>query len=132
MSIILPSLYSELETDAMPLILSHLKEVKYLNQIVLGLDVANEQQYRQGDGSSQKQFIKDGISRLSFFGFPSVGELDARIESSVVVVGFIVQERCCPWLFEPSSTTTLAKKTIPTTIIVANKDLSVDKDSRRK
>jgi len=46
MSIILPSLFSELETDAMPLILSHLKEVKYLNQIVVGLDVANEQQYR--------------------------------------------------------------------------------------
>lgn len=46
MSLILPSLYSELETDAMPLILSHLKEVKYLNQIVIGLDAATEKQYR--------------------------------------------------------------------------------------
>lgn len=46
MSLILPSLYSELETDAMPLILSHLKEVKYLSQIVIGLDMADEGQYR--------------------------------------------------------------------------------------
>lgn len=46
MSLILPSLYSELETDAMPLIVDHLKEVKYLSQIVVGLDAANESQYR--------------------------------------------------------------------------------------
>lgn len=46
MSLILPSLYSELETAAMPLILSELKQVNYLSQIVIGLDVADEQQYR--------------------------------------------------------------------------------------
>ena len=46
MSLILPSLYSELETDAMPLIVKHLKDVKYLSQIVVGLDVADESQYR--------------------------------------------------------------------------------------
>lgn len=54
MSLILPSLYSELETDAMPLILSHLKEVKYLAQIVVGLDAADENQYRQS-----LEFFKD-------------------------------------------------------------------------
>ncbi len=46
MSLILPSLYSELETHAMPLIVGHLQSVKYLSQIVIGLDMADEQQYR--------------------------------------------------------------------------------------
>jgi len=47
MGLILPCLFSELETDAMPLILSHLKEVPYLKQIVIGLDRASEEQYRE-------------------------------------------------------------------------------------
>jgi glucosyl-3-phosphoglycerate synthase len=46
MGLILPCLYSELETEAMPNILEHLKQVPYLSQIVIGLDRANEQQYR--------------------------------------------------------------------------------------
>jgi len=46
MGLILPCLYSELETEAMPNILKHLKEVPYLSQIVIGLDRADEQQYR--------------------------------------------------------------------------------------
>ena len=36
LGLILPSLYSELEGEAMPLIISELKEVPYLNQIVIG------------------------------------------------------------------------------------------------
>jgi len=47
MSLILPSLYSELETHAMPLIVGHLQSVKYLSQIVVGLDMATEDQYRK-------------------------------------------------------------------------------------
>lgn len=46
MGLILPCLYSELETEAMPNILEHLKQVPYLSQIVIGLDRADEQQYR--------------------------------------------------------------------------------------
>src|SRR5210317_341754 len=46
MALILPCLYSELETEAMPLILSHLKQVPYLKQIIIGLDRATEAQYR--------------------------------------------------------------------------------------
>ncbi len=46
MSLILPCLYSELETDAMPNILKHLKEVPYLSEIIIGLDRATEEQYR--------------------------------------------------------------------------------------
>ncbi|MGP4845580.1 glycosyl transferase [Marinobacter sp. 1Y8] len=45
MALILPCLYSELETDAMPRILEHLKQVPYLSEIVIGLDRATEEQY---------------------------------------------------------------------------------------
>lgn len=46
MGIILPSLYSELQTDALPNIVKKLKDVPYLNQIVIGLDRSNEEEYR--------------------------------------------------------------------------------------
>lgn len=45
-TLILPSLYSELETPALANIIDHLSEVPYLNQIVIGLDRADEQQFR--------------------------------------------------------------------------------------
>ncbi|MEL0629928.1 glycosyl transferase [Psychromonas aquatilis] len=47
MGLILPSLYSELEGEAFPDIVDHLAEVPYLSQIVIGLDRATEDQYRQ-------------------------------------------------------------------------------------
>jgi glucosyl-3-phosphoglycerate synthase len=46
MSLILPSLFSELEGDALPNIVNHLTQADYLNEIVIGLDRANEKQYR--------------------------------------------------------------------------------------
>lgn len=46
MAVLLPSLYSELEGEALPKIIDHIKEVPYLSQIVIGLDRANEDQYR--------------------------------------------------------------------------------------
>lgn len=52
-SLILPCLYSELETDAMPKILSELSKVPYLHRIIIGLDRANEAQYRHA-----KEFFK--------------------------------------------------------------------------
>ena len=45
-SLILPSLYSELEGDALPNILTELAKVPYLHRIVIGLDRADEKQYR--------------------------------------------------------------------------------------
>ena len=47
MGLLLPSLFSELETEAMPKILDEVKKVPYLSQIVIGLDRANEAQYRE-------------------------------------------------------------------------------------
>ena len=52
-TLILPCLYSELEGDAMPHILKELADVKYLHRIIIGLDAANESQYRHA-----KKFFK--------------------------------------------------------------------------
>lgn len=46
MTLVLPSLYSELEGPALPNIVKELSKVDYLNEIVIGLDQADEQQYR--------------------------------------------------------------------------------------
>ncbi|EEB77282.1 MAG: glycosyl transferase [Halioglobus sp.] len=47
MGLILPSLYSELEGDALPAILEELRHAGYLSEIVIGLDRADESQYRE-------------------------------------------------------------------------------------
>ncbi len=46
LGLLLPSLYSELETDALPNIIERIKAVPYLTEIVIGLDRADEDQYR--------------------------------------------------------------------------------------
>ena len=46
MGIVLPSLYSELATKALPKIISELQKVPYLSQIVIGLDRANQSEYQ--------------------------------------------------------------------------------------
>lgn len=46
MGLILPSLFSELEGDALPDIVDHIAEIPYLSEIVIGLDRASEDQYR--------------------------------------------------------------------------------------
>lgn len=47
MSLVLPSLYSELEGEALANIVNELSQVDYLSEIVIGLDRADEQQYRK-------------------------------------------------------------------------------------
>ncbi len=44
MELILPCLYSELEGEALPNIVSEISKTKYLNHIIIGLDKANETQ----------------------------------------------------------------------------------------
>ncbi|MGB2079800.1 MAG: glycosyl transferase [Vibrio sp.] len=46
MGLILPSLFSELEGEALPKIVQELKQVPYLSQIVIGLDRASQEQYQ--------------------------------------------------------------------------------------
>lgn len=52
-TLILPCLYSELETDAMPRIVAELSKVTYLHRIIIGLDRADEAQFRKA-----QQFFK--------------------------------------------------------------------------
>ena len=54
-TLVLPSLFSELEGPALPRILDELAEVPYLHRIVIGLDRADEEQYR---------FAREFFSRL--------------------------------------------------------------------
>jgi glucosyl-3-phosphoglycerate synthase len=44
--LVLPSLYSELEGTALDNIIKHLQKVPYLSEVIIGLDRANEQEYR--------------------------------------------------------------------------------------
>ena len=46
MGLLLPSLFSELEGDALPNIIQQLKTVPYLSEIVIGLDRADLEQYK--------------------------------------------------------------------------------------
>ncbi len=46
MGLILPSLFSELEGEALPHIVDELTQVPYLQQVVIGLDRADREQYR--------------------------------------------------------------------------------------
>lgn len=46
MSVILPSLFSELEGEALPHIVDELQHADYLSEIVIGLDRASEEEYR--------------------------------------------------------------------------------------
>lgn len=47
MTLVLPSLFSELQGEALPNIVNELSKVKYLSEIVIGLDRANKNQYRE-------------------------------------------------------------------------------------
>ncbi|MEO0973025.1 MAG: glycosyl transferase, partial [Pseudomonadota bacterium] len=47
LGLVLPSLYSELQQPALATIVDELQHVNYLNQVVVGLDRANELQYRE-------------------------------------------------------------------------------------
>lgn len=47
MALLLPCLYSELEGPAMPRIVEELKKVKYLKQVIVGLDKADPDQFRK-------------------------------------------------------------------------------------
>ena len=78
MGLLLPSLFSELETKAMPQILSEIKKVPYLSEIVIGLDRASKDEYCEAlsffDELPQHHRVlwNDG---------PRLRELDAELKS---------------------------------------------------
>jgi glucosyl-3-phosphoglycerate synthase len=50
LGLILPCLYSELETTAMPRIIEQLCHIPYLNQLIIGLDCATQEEYTKALG----------------------------------------------------------------------------------
>lgn len=77
-SLILPCLYSELEGEAMPHILQELSQVKYLHRIIVGLDAADEAQFR-----TAKAFFK-GLNQnhiVIWNDSPRMLELGQRLEA---------------------------------------------------
>jgi len=77
MSLLLPSLYSELEGEALPRILKILAEVPYLSEIVIGLDRADESQYR--DALKQFAILPQHV-RVLWNDGPRLRELDAQLK----------------------------------------------------
>ncbi|MCK7595764.1 glycosyl transferase [Microbulbifer sp. CAU 1566] len=77
MSLLLPSLYSELEGEALPKILKILAEVPYISEIVIGLDRANESQYR--DALKQFSILPQHV-RVLWNDGPRLRELDAQLQ----------------------------------------------------
>jgi len=77
MSLLLPSLYSELEGEALPKILDELVQVPYLSEIVIGLDRADESQYR--DALAQFRCLPQHV-RVLWNDGPRLRELDAKLE----------------------------------------------------
>ncbi|WP_106745292.1 glycosyl transferase [Yoonia maritima] len=78
MSLILPCLYSELETDAMPNILAELSKVTYLHRIIIGLDRATEDQFRHA-----KKFF-EGLNQnhvVIWNDSPRMKALEARLDT---------------------------------------------------
>lgn len=77
MSLLLPSLYSELEGEALPKILDELCRVPYLSEIVIGLDRADESQYR--DALVQFSKLPQHV-RVLWNDGPRLLELDAELQ----------------------------------------------------
>ncbi|MEP0496236.1 MAG: glycosyl transferase [Paraglaciecola sp.] len=78
MALILPSLFSELEGEALPNIINHLSDVPYLSQVVIGLDRADLEQYQH----ALKFFGKlPQNHRVLWNDGPRLKALDAKLES---------------------------------------------------
>ena len=77
MELILPSLYSELEGDALPRIVSEISKVNYLSHIIIGLDRANKKQAEKAHKFFRK--LKTPFSILWNDG-PKLKKLDKELK----------------------------------------------------
>jgi glucosyl-3-phosphoglycerate synthase len=77
MSLVLPSLFTELEGPALAGIIGELKQVPYLSEIVIGLDRANEQQFHH----AQEYFgVLPQHHRILWNDGPRLRELDSLLK----------------------------------------------------
>ncbi len=77
MALILPSLFSELEGPALQHIIDEIAQVKYIDEVVIGLDRADEKQYRH----ALKFFSKLPQKHVVLWNDgPRLSEVDARLQ----------------------------------------------------
>lgn len=84
LGLLLPSLYSELEQDALPNIIERIKAVPYLNEIIIGLDRANEDQYRH---ALQYFSVLPQHHRVLWNDGPRLNALDAELREQELAPG---------------------------------------------
>jgi len=78
LGLVLPSLYSELQTKALATIVDELTQVSYLNEIVIGLDRANLQEYQH----ALKYFSKlPQHHRILWNDGPRLMAIDAQLQA---------------------------------------------------
>ena len=79
LGLILPSLYSEIETPALPAIIQELQSVPYLSQIVIGLDRATQGEYQHA-----LSFFADlpQHHRVLWNDGPRLKAIDARLQGA--------------------------------------------------
>ncbi|MBM13536.1 MAG: glycosyl transferase [Halieaceae bacterium] len=79
LGLILPALYSEIETPALPAIIRELKSVPYLSQIVIGLDRATQDEYQHA-----LHFFSDlpQYHRVLWNDGPRLKAIDARLQEA--------------------------------------------------
>ena len=62
-TLILPSLYSELEGNALPNIITEISKIKFLKNIVIGLDQADKNQF-----GIAKKFLQNFLKDMKYYG----------------------------------------------------------------
>ena len=60
---ILPSLFTELEGKALPKIIDEISKVKFLQNIVIGLDKANQKEFK-----IERSFFQDYLKDTKYYG----------------------------------------------------------------
>jgi glucosyl-3-phosphoglycerate synthase len=84
MELILPSLFSEIDGNALPNIINEINKTDFLNHIVIGLDKANQEEYKKAHNFFKK--LKFPFSMLWNDG-PRLTELDEELKSKGLAPG---------------------------------------------
>ena len=84
MELILPSLFSEIDGNALPNIINEINKTDFLNHIVIGLDKANQEEYKKAHNFFKK--LKLPFSMLWNDG-PRLTELDEELKSKGLAPG---------------------------------------------
>ena len=75
-SLLIPSLYSEFEGDAIPKIISELRKVSYLDEVIIGLDNADREQFNKAKDAFQGLELR---SRIIWNDGPGMQEIQKEL-----------------------------------------------------